>query len=330
MKQLEDKKLECILRALFTLWNNPNLELYLEKARNFEDLKLIEIGQCDTEGIYLVNGDIVKKESFRDFVEGGNDAVYGKKDGEVAQFMPDNHVWLDANEDINSIPYICLHELVERYFMNKHGFKYEDAHEEANDREMIARRHNVFETRRKILDFPRIQQPDSSSCGHACIAMTLQYFEFREEVGDLEKLPQSKKDKNGLEPESIIDIFKKFGIKASIKRDLSFEDIKGSIDNKKPIIVEIQAYSKKEKDLIKSYENGHYVVIIGYTLDNIIFADPNSYFKTYLKYEDFFQRWHAIDNGKKEKNLAITIDSISNDIEFDSEKTIKQAKRNFK
>jgi len=101
MKQLEDKKLECILRALFTLWNNPNLELYLEKARNFEDLKLIEIGQCDTEGIYLINGDIVKKESFRDFVEGGNDAVYGKKNGKVAQFMPNNHVWLDANEDIN-------------------------------------------------------------------------------------------------------------------------------------------------------------------------------------------------------------------------------------
>ena len=328
MKTKKDKeKLECILRSLFTFWNNPNLEDYLEKARNFNTLKLIKIGQCHTEGIYLVNGDIVKEKSFRDFVEGGNDAVYGKKDGKVAQFIPDHQIWLDANEDINCIPYICLHELIERYFMIEHKFKYDDAHEVANDHEMRARKHNIFETRRNILKFPRVQQPDSDSCGHACIAMILQYFELREKVGDLEKFPLSKKDVNGLEPDSIVTILEEFKIKSSIKRDLTFDEIKELIDKKRPLIIELQAYTDKKEDLIKSYENGHYIVAIGYTLEYLIFADPSSYFKTYLKFEELLSRWHDIDNGKKNEKLAIVIDSIPKEMEFDTEKTVKQAKR---
>lgn len=327
MKKIEEKKLECILRSIFTFWNKPTLEDSLDKTRAFDSIKILKIGQCDTEGIFLVNGDIVKKNSFRDFVEGGNDTVYGKKDGEIAQFMPENQIWIDANEDINSIPYICLHELIERNLMAEHGLKYEKAHKIANDYEIRARKYDIFETRRRILNFPRVQQPNSDSCGQACISMILQYFGLREKVGDLEKLPQSKKDKNGLEPESIIEILKKFKVKASIKRDLSFEDIKELINNKRPIIIELQAYTEKEEDLVNSSENGHYIVAIGYTLDYLIFADPSSFFKTCLKFEELLPRWHDIDNGKKNEKLAIVIDDLPKEMIFNSEKTIKQAKR---
>ena len=319
------KKMECILRSIFTFWNNPNLEDSIVKAKKSTHLKCVKIGKCDVNGIYLVDGDIVKFKCFPDFVEGGNDAVYGKKKGEVAKFMPDNHIWLDAHVDINSLPYICFHELWEKYNMVEYGLKYDDAHNKADELEMLLRKNRHFESKRKVLDFPRVQQPDSESCGHACISMVLQYFELREKVCDLEDLKECCNDTNGLEPETVVKILKKFKVKSYIKRNLSFEQIKKDIDNDKPIIIELQAYADDDKeDLSKTWEFGHYIVIIGYTLDYLIFADPASFFKGFLKFEELLPRWHAIDNGKKQEKLAIIIETLPKEKEFDSEKTVHQ------
>lgn len=330
MKTLAPEKLECILRAIFTFWNKPGLDDYLAKARVYNSLKLFKIGQCDTEGIYLVNGDIVKdmKNGFPDFVEGGNDAVYGKKGGEVANFMPKNHVWLDANEDVDSIPYICFHELVERYFMTEHKFKYVDAHDKANEYEMRARRHNVFETRRKILDFPRIQQYRRGVCGQTCLSMILQYFNIKETVKELEENVETEKEREerdaGLSPESLVKVLSRFKIKSTIKKNPSLEEIKEAIDDDRPVIIELQAYYEG-RDLNTSWEDGHYIVAIGYTLDYLIFADPSSYYKTYLKFEELIPRWHDKEfDGKKNERLAIFIDSHPSQEHFESQKTVKQ------
>jgi len=134
-----------ILTCIFTFCKNKHLSSCIEKVKMFENTNLIKIGQCEDVVVCLVNGDIVKTKMFEDFVEGGNDAVYGKKNGEVAKFMPENQVWLDANLDINSIPYVCLHELLERYYMTAHKLHYEKAHEKADAIEMKLREKKVFE-----------------------------------------------------------------------------------------------------------------------------------------------------------------------------------------
>jgi len=328
MKTLSPEKLECILRSIFTFWNKPGLEDSLEKARDYNSLRILKIGQCDTEGIFFVNGDIVKdiKKGFPDFVEGGNDAVYGKKNGEVAKFMPENQIWLDANEDVNSIPYICLHELVERYFMVEHGFKYTDAHDKANEYEMRARRHNIFETRRKVLDFPRVQQYRRGVCGQTCISMILQYFNIKEPVGELEKNIETKEEGDaGLCPESIVELLANFKVEASIKKNPSLEEIKAAIDDNRPVIIELQAYYEG-RDLNTSLEDGHYIVAIGHTLDYLIFADPSCFYKTYLKFEELIPRWHDREyDGKINKKLAIFIDSHPSQEHFEGQKTVKQA-----
>ena len=327
MEKLEKKdldKIECILRTILTFWNNPNLENSIEKARNSTKVKCFKIGQCEENSVYLINGDIVKQKCFPDFVEGGNDAVYGKKKGEIANFMPDDHIWIDANIDINSIPYICFHELYEKYQMEEHGLEYDDAHIKADQIEMRLRKSRQFEQRRNVLPFPRVQQPRSGECGHACISMILQYFELRETVGELEDEPQCKKDKDGLSPESIVEILEKFKIKSSIMYDLSFEEIQKIIDDGRPLIIELQAYKEGSKELDKSWIEGqHYIVAIGYTLEHIIFADPSCFFRTQLKFEELLPRWHDTDNGKKNQKLAIVIDSCPKK-EFDEEKIVKQ------
>lgn len=146
---MEKNRLDDALRSVFTLWFNPQLPSFVDTAKNFKDKSKLRIGYYNQVAIYLVNGDIIKTSCFPDFVEGGNDAVYGTSNGEVAKFMPENEIWLDANLDINSLPYICFHEIWERQHMLEEKLDYQAAHDKANTLEMKLREIKAFE------DFPK-------------------------------------------------------------------------------------------------------------------------------------------------------------------------------
>jgi hypothetical protein len=312
-----------ILRSIFTFWNNPNLEEFTEKAKSFKDLSLVSLGKCNEVSIYLVNGDIVKTRHFEDFVEGGNDAVYGSKAGEVAKFMPDNQVWIDANIDINSLPYICFHELWERDQMISNNLHYEQAHEKADDLEMKLRKIKAFEKRRNILKFPRIEQPDSSTCGHTCLAMILQYYGIYKTVEDIKNIVDQKENEDGLSTETIIKLASDFKLKAYTKMALSFDEIKSYIDQDTPVILEIQFSSDVPPDFDWSdkYDDGHYVVAIGYTLEHVIIANPCVFYKTFIKFEDLLSRWHNFVDERKTDKLAIIVEKPNNK-SFEREKAI--------
>lgn len=90
--------------------------------------------------VYFVNGCEVKDKMYMDFVEGGNDQVYGDGKNSLEHFMPSGkEIWLDAHVDLHELPYIAFHEYVERYHMENYDMKYDDAHEIANKEEKKAR-----------------------------------------------------------------------------------------------------------------------------------------------------------------------------------------------
>jgi len=313
------------LKSIFTFWNSPKLEEFIEKTKSFKDLSMIRIGKCNNIDLFLINGDIVKVKLFDDFVEGGNDAVYGKKSGQVANFMPENQVWVDANIDINSIPYICFHEILERYLMDSHKSDYNDAHTIVNNIEVKLRKLKIFENRRKILQFPRIKQPDGSTCGHTSIAMILQYYGVNKNIEKIKDLAPTEENKNGLSPETILKIVSKLKLNAKIENKLSFDSIKEYINNDTPVIIELQSLEENKKQSNEKWEKewtqGHYVVAIGYTLEYIIFADPQCFYKSYLKYDDMLPRWHDEDYGKNNKKLSIIIEK-PNEKSFENEKIV--------
>ena len=88
-----------------------------------EDKKTL-IMTTDGMKVYVVDGDWVKLRHNMDFVEGGNDAVYG--------YVPQGEVWIDGHVDDCDRPYIALHELIERHMMKEHGLNYQKAHQVAN------------------------------------------------------------------------------------------------------------------------------------------------------------------------------------------------------
>jgi uncharacterized protein YvpB len=73
----------------------------------------------------------------------------------------------------------------------------------------------------------------------------------------------------------------------------------------------LQAWSLENKtDWKTDWENGHYVIAIGYDDKKIYFEDPWCATRSFLKYQELIDRWHDVDtDGKKYVNLGIVIKS---------------------
>lgn len=81
--------------------------------------------------IVRVDGSIVRKYIDPEFIFGGHDLVYS--------YVPTNTIWLDINMDPAELPYILLHEAVERRLMAQKK-TYDVAHEYATVADKEARR----------------------------------------------------------------------------------------------------------------------------------------------------------------------------------------------
>ena len=75
--------------------------------------------------VWLVNGETVRDRYYVPFIEGGNHGRY--------KFVPVNEVWLEYTMHPDELPFILVHECVERYLMLVHGWKYARAHNFASD-----------------------------------------------------------------------------------------------------------------------------------------------------------------------------------------------------
>jgi ABC-type bacteriocin/lantibiotic exporter with double-glycine peptidase domain len=57
-----------------------------------------------------------------------------------------------------------------------------------------------------------------------------------------------------------------------------------------------------EQEWQKNDKDGHYVIVIGYGKDKIIFEDPSSFSRTWLNFQEFLSRWHDV-NPKNNKPI---------------------------
>ena len=66
-------------------------------------------------------------------------------------------------------------------------------------------------------------------------------------------------------------------------------------------------YSKDNLDWNTDYNDGHYVVAIGYNDTCLFFEDPSSVVRTYLTFEELETRWHDVDDNNKTKNHHVAV-----------------------
>ena len=129
-------------------------------------------------------------------------------------------------------------------------------------------------------------------CGPCCLRAISKYFDVfpKDEAEFIKICGTSKKD--GTHPNQLKKAAEKLGLEARFYTNLSMESLKGYIDERKPVIVEIQAYGNPKK--YKELKDGHFVIAIGYNDNdrNFYFEDPSLlHVRGYMPYEEFDSRW---------------------------------------
>ncbi len=153
-----------------------------------------------------------------------------------------------------------------------------------------------------MIDLPSGRQAFDFDCGAKALQLVIAYYGIDTREDDL--MQQLKCSSRGTPVKNMISFAEKLGFKVISKCDFSLDEVKQYIDKKQPVIVLLQAWAEKYMtmyDWRDSYDNGHYVVIVGYFDNIIVFEDPASFRKTWLTEEEFLTRWHDRDPETKAK-----------------------------
>ena len=153
---------------------------------------------------------------------------------------------------------------------------------------------------------PQLRQTYGYDCGAKALQSVLVYYGI--EVREDHIIKSTGTSKDGTSIRGIINVANKHGLKTD-SRQMTIKDLKEYLKKSIPIILVLQAWTEKKKvNWEIDWIDGHYVVAIGFTKDKILFEDPSSFERTYLKYDELEKRWHDVDtDGKKYFHHGIAI-----------------------
>jgi len=131
-----------------------------------------------------------------------------------------------------------------------------------------------------------IEQPDDITCGPTSTTMVLNRYGIDVKLNDVESKTKTewfhygRKPVGMTSPEFIASAMTHFGVSAKLKRG-SIAELKYYVSTGKPVIV-----------LVRSGQTTwHYVVVVGYTKEIIIIANPSSGKVEMMKAKHFIGSW---------------------------------------
>lgn len=158
------------------------------------------------------------------------------------------------------------------------------------------------------MTFPSKLQKYDNDCGVACMEAVLTFFGFSElEDGEVMKI--AKTDKTGTSIRGLARVARNYDLKYKKFQNLTIDELQKCINKHLPVIIPIQAYSRKPNfKYCQSWNHGHYVIPIGYDDKRIYFQDPSSKSRTFLTYEELNDRWHDREaTGRKLYHFGMII-----------------------
>ena len=156
-----------------------------------------------------------------------------------------------------------------------------------------------------MLRFPELRQIYCYDCGACALTCILAYYGIDTREDCVMKLAGTSK--NGTEIAGITQVLSFYGLKY-VAGSIEIEAIKEALDSKQPILITLQAYKSSDLPYVRCWDDGHYVVAIGYDDTRIYFEDPSSFKRTWLSYSELRERWHDIDaDGSKIHNWGCIV-----------------------
>ena len=139
---------------------------------------------------------------------------------------------------------------------------------------------------------PLVRQATSYTCGVAALQSVLHYFgkSYRQDV--LAEALRSDPEQ-GTNYKRMAALAQGDGIACEANEGMSPTLLRAMIDEGKPVIIALQAWGESGVDYAADWDDGHYVVVVGYDTAHFYFMDPSvlgNY--TYLSLEALLVRWH--------------------------------------
>jgi len=98
------------------------------------------------------------------------------------------------------------------------------------------------------------------------------------------------------------------GYTVSISKNMQVAELKHQLDLGLPVLCLIQAWPERQVDYQKDWDDGHYVVAVGYDETRIYFMDPSTLGNyTFIPNQEFIDRWHDTDGKERLVRFGMTI-----------------------
>lgn len=122
---------------------------------NFEDnIYRYYCGKRNNFEVWIVDGVMIRKNIFNEFVYGGNEQRY--------PFVPQGEIWIDNSITAEEFETTLVHEINERNLMSK-GMTYFDAHDSSLMLELVMRRNFLKESLEHESKLPKVAPMDFDS-----------------------------------------------------------------------------------------------------------------------------------------------------------------------
>jgi predicted double-glycine peptidase len=160
-----------------------------------------------------------------------------------------------------------------------------------------------------LIRVPLTRQTSDYTCGVAVMQSILYYLDEKDDYSEEILIRELKADPvNGTSYQAMADFARSKGYRVEVRTEMRLDDLRDFIDKGEPVIVLIQAWAESPVDYSRDWEDGHYVVAIGYDRDNVYFMDPSTLGNyTYLPNREFFDRWHDEDAGVQLNHFGMII-----------------------
>ncbi len=147
-----------------------------------------------------------------------------------------------------------------------------------------------------VLNLHSGRQTFDYDCGAKSLQLVMAYYgiELRED----ELIARLGSGRDGTRVEHMIEVAVAAGFKVIAREHWPLCDIKGYIDQGHPVIVLLQAWAETKltiREWLKNFNDGHYAILIGYDRGVMLFEDPASFRRTWLRESEFLARWHDLD-----------------------------------
>ncbi len=150
-----------------------------------------------------------------------------------------------------------------------------------------------------ILPFPELRQVYAYDCGASALQSVLVWAGINEREDKIMHLAATE-EKEGTTIDGLLRVLDLYGLPRIEGQGMYCYEIRRAIRNGHPTIITLQAYrDNPDRGYLSCWDDGHYVVAIGYDEHGIIFEDPSAFSRTYLTDVELCERWHDRDGDDR-------------------------------